>query len=135
MSIFRTRSDHATATLAVSPDATSEVNMTESVDISEAAPVETSASAGTGDDRNRIDVSNLHIYYGDFLAVEDVSMTINPRSITGCSSDLIEWGQAASRGGGDGGAASKEASDTSRRSSRSSTAWNTWTAEQAPGMT
>ena len=82
MSIFRNRSDHATATLAVSPDATSEVNMTESVDISEAAPVQTSASAGTGDDRNRIDVSNLNIYYGDFLAVEDVSMTINPRSIT-----------------------------------------------------
>ena len=31
---------------------------------------------------NRIDVSNLSIYYGAFKAVEDVSMTINPRSIT-----------------------------------------------------
>ena len=30
----------------------------------------------------RIDVSGLHVYYGDFLAVEDVSMTIEPRSVT-----------------------------------------------------
>ena len=30
----------------------------------------------------RIDVSDLDIYYGDFLAVEDVSMTIEPRSVT-----------------------------------------------------
>jgi phosphate transport system ATP-binding protein len=28
------------------------------------------------------DVSNLHIYYGDFLAVEDVNMTIPARSVT-----------------------------------------------------
>ena len=34
------------------------------------------------DKPNRIDCENLHIYYGDFLAVEDVSMTINPQSIT-----------------------------------------------------
>jgi phosphate transport system ATP-binding protein len=33
-------------------------------------------------DRNRIDVENLNIYYGDFLAVRDVTMTIEPRSIT-----------------------------------------------------
>lgn len=31
---------------------------------------------------NRIDVSDLSIYYGDFKAVEGVSMTINPQSIT-----------------------------------------------------
>lgn len=31
---------------------------------------------------NRIDVSDLSIFYGDFKAVEDVSMTINPQSIT-----------------------------------------------------
>ncbi|MBB4934185.1 phosphate transport system ATP-binding protein [Lipingzhangella halophila] len=30
----------------------------------------------------RIDVSGLHVYYGDFLAVEDVSMTIEPRAVT-----------------------------------------------------
>jgi ABC-type bacteriocin/lantibiotic exporter with double-glycine peptidase domain len=31
---------------------------------------------------NRIDVTELNIYYGAFKAVEDVSMTINPQSIT-----------------------------------------------------
>ena len=30
----------------------------------------------------RIDVKNLHVYYGDFLAVEDVSMEIQPRTVT-----------------------------------------------------
>jgi len=30
----------------------------------------------------RIDVHNLDVYYGDFLAVNDVSMTVEPRSIT-----------------------------------------------------
>ncbi|MBC3760569.1 phosphate ABC transporter ATP-binding protein PstB [Quadrisphaera oryzae] len=30
----------------------------------------------------RIDVSDLNIYYGDFLAVEGVSMAIEPRSVT-----------------------------------------------------
>ncbi|MFC7407120.1 phosphate ABC transporter ATP-binding protein PstB [Georgenia alba] len=30
----------------------------------------------------RIDVKNLSVYYGDFLAVEDVTMTIEPRSVT-----------------------------------------------------
>ena len=29
-----------------------------------------------------IDVSGLDIFYGDFKAVEDVSMTIEPRSVT-----------------------------------------------------
>ncbi|HEY4315654.1 MAG TPA: phosphate ABC transporter ATP-binding protein, partial [Actinomycetes bacterium] len=30
----------------------------------------------------RIDVSDLNIFYGDFLAVEDVGMTVEPRSVT-----------------------------------------------------
>ncbi|WEV77682.1 phosphate ABC transporter ATP-binding protein PstB [Janibacter cremeus] len=30
----------------------------------------------------RIDVKNLDIYYGDFLAVKDVSITIEPRAVT-----------------------------------------------------
>ena len=30
----------------------------------------------------RIDVSGLHAYYGSFLAVEDISMTIEPRTVT-----------------------------------------------------
>ena len=30
----------------------------------------------------RIEVNDLNVYYGDFLAVEDVSMTIEARSVT-----------------------------------------------------
>src|SRR5690606_24944782 len=30
----------------------------------------------------RIDVKDVNIYYGDFLAVEGVTMTIDPRSVT-----------------------------------------------------
>ena len=30
----------------------------------------------------RIDVDHLNVYYGDFLAVQDVSMNIEPRSVT-----------------------------------------------------
>lgn len=30
----------------------------------------------------RIEVNNLNVYYGDFLAVEDVNMVIEPRSVT-----------------------------------------------------
>src|SRR5659263_517150 len=30
----------------------------------------------------RIDVNHLNVYYGDFLAVEDVTMVIEPRSVT-----------------------------------------------------
>ncbi|MEP1126449.1 MAG: phosphate ABC transporter ATP-binding protein PstB [Ilumatobacter sp.] len=59
--------------------------MTESVSVPELH-----AAAPTGDvdpnspvDRpNRIDVTDLDIYYGDFKAVEGVSMTINPNSVT-----------------------------------------------------
>ena len=34
------------------------------------------------DDHNRIDVTDLDLYYGDFKAVEGVTMTIDPRSVT-----------------------------------------------------
>ena len=37
-----------------------------------------------------IDVSDLNIYYGDFLAVEDVTMTIEPRSITVTSNPAFD---------------------------------------------
>jgi phosphate transport system ATP-binding protein len=30
----------------------------------------------------RIEISNLNVYYGNFLAVEDVTMTIEPKSVT-----------------------------------------------------
>jgi phosphate transport system ATP-binding protein len=30
----------------------------------------------------RLDISDLNIYYGDFLAVEDVSMAVEPRAVT-----------------------------------------------------
>ena len=30
----------------------------------------------------RIDISDLKIFYGDFLAVEDVSMVVEPKSVT-----------------------------------------------------
>lgn len=30
----------------------------------------------------RIDVSGLNAYYGSFLAIEDISMTVEPRSVT-----------------------------------------------------
>jgi len=56
--------------------------MTESVDTT--APLTTTAGspAPAAEARNRIEVSDLHIFYGDFKAVEDVNMTINPKSIT-----------------------------------------------------
>ncbi len=34
------------------------------------------------DDRNRIDVTDLDLYYGNFKAVEGVTMSIDPRSVT-----------------------------------------------------
>ncbi len=55
--------------------------MTESVDtpISDVAVAALDAEIGLG---NRIVVENLNIYYGDFLAVRDVNMVIEPRSVT-----------------------------------------------------
>ena len=60
-------------------------SMTES--LSDIAAATTSASDGVdpnepADLPNRIDVRDLNIFYGDFQAVEGVSMTINPRSVT-----------------------------------------------------
>ena len=48
-------------------------------DITSLQPFEPSAD---GEVENRIVVQHLSIYYGDFLAVEDVNMVIEPRSVT-----------------------------------------------------
>jgi len=45
------------------------------------APVSNPVSPNSGVAR-RIDVKNLNIYYGSFLAVKDVSMTIQPNKVT-----------------------------------------------------
>ncbi|MFK8025349.1 MAG: phosphate ABC transporter ATP-binding protein PstB [Ilumatobacter sp.] len=60
--------------------------MTESVSVPELS-ASTPAQEGIDinapvDLPNRIDVTDLDIYYGDFKAVENVSMTINPNSVT-----------------------------------------------------
>jgi phosphate transport system ATP-binding protein len=44
--------------------------------------IEAAAAPVVEDTANRIVVDHLHIYYGDFLAVEDVNMVIEPRSVT-----------------------------------------------------
>ncbi len=36
----------------------------------------------TGEDTNRIDITDLDLYYGDFKAVEGVTMSIDPRAVT-----------------------------------------------------
>ena len=56
-------------------------DMTDSVNVTQ-QPESTTAAPAPASEPNQITVSDLHIYYGDFLAVEDVSMTINARSIT-----------------------------------------------------
>jgi phosphate transport system ATP-binding protein len=61
-----------------------EANMTDSLRAT-AAPTAESATVDLNapvDLPNRIDVTDLDIFYGDFKAVEGVSMTINPQSIT-----------------------------------------------------
>jgi phosphate transport system ATP-binding protein len=50
------------------------------VDVTSTAATDTS-SPTSGED-HRIEVEDLSIYYGDFLAVADVNMSIEPRSIT-----------------------------------------------------
>jgi phosphate transport system ATP-binding protein len=69
------------ATLTGTADPNSGAKMTESVDTTQspatATPIRTAEPAGF-----QIDVTDLDIYYGDFLAVEGVSMTIHARSIT-----------------------------------------------------
>jgi phosphate transport system ATP-binding protein len=65
----RSRSNEETAT------------MTDSVDTPTSDVVASATPAETGPD-NRIVVENLNIYYRDFLAVKDVNMVIEPRSVT-----------------------------------------------------
>ena len=55
--------------------------MTDSVDAPTSDVVASATRAETGPD-NRIVVENLNIYYRDFLAVKDVNMVIEPRSVT-----------------------------------------------------
>ena len=59
--------------------------MTDSVSIPSATERASAADADPNapvDKPNRIDVTDLDIFYGDFKAVENVSMTINPNSVT-----------------------------------------------------
>jgi phosphate transport system ATP-binding protein len=56
--------------------------MTERLDsLTDTSVVASPTDLPTGPD-NRIVVENLNIYYGDFLAVKDVNMVIEPRSVT-----------------------------------------------------
>ena len=48
----------------------------------EIAHLEAVGPIEVADKANRIVVEHLNIYYGDFLAVEDVNMVIEPRSVT-----------------------------------------------------
>ena len=77
--------NHLVATASALEESTaprSEASVTKSVDIPAPAPSETAAGSVAVDTRNGIEVTDLDIYYSKFLAVEGVSMTINPRSIT-----------------------------------------------------
>ncbi len=58
------------------------IPMTDSVRAPATAPNEPVDANAPVDLPNRIDIRDLDIYYGDFKAVEGVSMTINPRSVT-----------------------------------------------------
>ena len=60
------------------------VEMTEEVHdtAAEIASIEAVPLPDDVDVTNRIVVEHLHIYYGDFLAVEDVNMIIEPKSVT-----------------------------------------------------
>jgi len=55
--------------------------MTERSSTPDARAASTSNALPTGPD-NRIVVDGLNVYYGDFLAVRDVNMVIEPRSVT-----------------------------------------------------
>ena len=78
MSIFSNRDE--ASSLTPSHSTTIEEAMSDSVDTNQQTPAATAYAADAA--TNRIEVSDLHIYYGDFLAVEDVNMTIQSRSIT-----------------------------------------------------
>jgi phosphate transport system ATP-binding protein len=64
------------------------LNMTDPLRATDSTTGSSSLNAGVIDPNapvdlpNRIDVTGMNIYYGAFKAVEDVSMTINPQSIT-----------------------------------------------------
>src|SRR5699024_6226323 len=45
-------------------------------------PVADATQTRNHDVSKRIDVKNLDIFYGDFMAVKDVTVTIEPRSVT-----------------------------------------------------
>ncbi len=68
-------------TLAGTPDTISGAKMTEFVETTPSQATTTPVTS-MAPERNQIDVTDLDIYYGDFLAVEGVSMTIHARSIT-----------------------------------------------------
>jgi len=78
VSIFSNRDE--ASSLTPSHSTTIEEAMSDSVDTNQQTPAATAYAADAA--TNRIEVSDLHIYYGDFLAVEDVNMTIQSRSIT-----------------------------------------------------
>jgi phosphate transport system ATP-binding protein len=68
--------------------ADSKADMTDDTAVSNDTPQADSAAARVGAEQpgptgaNGIDVAHLSIYYGDVLAVEDVSMVIHPQAIT-----------------------------------------------------
>jgi phosphate transport system ATP-binding protein len=64
-----------------SPSSEETATMTDRVDTPDTEVAAPSLAPDTGPD-NRIVVENLNIYYGDFLAVKDVNMVIEPRSVT-----------------------------------------------------
>ncbi len=74
-----TMSDHQTT---ICPTGEELSDMTDRLDTpTDTAVVSTPQHQPTGPD-NRIVVENLNIYYGAFLAVQDVNMVIEPRSVT-----------------------------------------------------
>ena len=38
-----------------------------------------------------LDIKDVNIYYGAFKAVEDVNLTINPRSVTAFTAARTDW--------------------------------------------
>jgi phosphate transport system ATP-binding protein len=65
------------------PDTISTTSERHSVSVEEAQTTQPRVTGSADvDEGHRIDVTDLSIYYGDFRAVADVSMVIEPRSIT-----------------------------------------------------
>jgi phosphate transport system ATP-binding protein len=63
---------------------TQEAEMTDASDATttSSAPTHGHVGSANGDFDDRVVAENLNIYYGDFLAVRDVNMVIEPRSVT-----------------------------------------------------